>query len=534
VERIDARGEVVVALQEDSARAAVRALAAQAVDAIAICLLWSFLNPVHELRLGELVHEELGAAMPVTLSSELAPRMGEYERMNTVMLNASLVPVVSTYLDDLGSQLGARGFTGSLLVMRSGGGVQAAEQLARRPVETLRSGPVGGLSAARALGRQTRHANIICTDVGGTSFDVGLIVDGAGQYARRPMIGRYAIASPLVDIESIGTGGGSIAWLDEAAGTLRVGPESAGADPGPVSYRRGGERPTVTDAAAVLGYVDRLGGELVLDSAAARRAIARQLAEPLGYTVEEAAEGILQVASAQMADLIRRVTIQRGHDPSDFVLYAFGGAAPQYAGRYARELGVSEVVVPALAAVFSAFGATAGELRTSAGLDAPQPFPTPAGWTRRRLTELEARAREQFHGPLPDSDLTIERSAGLRFRRQVHEVVLPIPDGELSDPVLARLADEFTQEYERLFGAGTAYAVAGIELVGLRVEASLPLGVAMPERLDCSQRDPIGERTAWFDGEPVSCAVYDGERIAAGMPIAGPAIIEVPTTTTIG
>jgi len=533
MERVDARGEVVTPLDEVAAREAIRSLGAQAVQAIGICLLWSFLNPQHELRLAELVHEELGDAVPVTLSSQLAPRMGEYERMNTVMLNACLVPAVTTYVNDLDAQLRARGFTGSLLIMRSGGGVQPAGQLARRPVETLRSGPVGGLSAARALGRRLGHSNVICTDVGGTSFDVGLIVDGAGQYARRPMIGRYAIASPLVDIESIGTGGGSIAWLDDAAGTLRVGPESAGADPGPVSYRRGGKRPTVTDAAVVLGYVDRLGGELTLDVAAARESIDRQLAAPLGLTVEEAAEGILQVASAQMADLIRSVTIQRGHDPRDFVLYAFGGAAPQYAGRYARELGVAEVIVPPLASVFSAFGATAGELRTSAGLDAPQPFPTPPEWTSLRLVELEGLVREQFQGPLPGTELTIERSLGLRFRRQVHELVLPLPDGELSSEALEAVAAEFIGEYERLFGEGTAYAVAGIELVGLRVEASLPLGVALPERPERSQREPIGVRTAWFDGVPVECPVYDGERIAAEMPVTGPAIFEVPTTTTV-
>jgi N-methylhydantoinase A len=532
-ERIDARGAVVTPLDETAARAAIRELGRQQVETIAICLLWSFLNPAHELRLAELVCEELGDGLPVTLSCELAPRMGEYERMNTVVLNACLVPAVTSYIHDLEAQLRARGFRGSLLVMRSGGGVQPAEQLARRPVETLRSGPVGGLSAAREVGRRLGHPNIICTDVGGTSFDVGLIVDGAANYARRPMISRYAIAAPLVDIESIGTGGGSIGWLDATAGTLRVGPESAGADPGPVSYRRGGTRPTVTDAAAVLGYVDRLGGELVLDAAAARGAIARDVAEPLGCSVEEAAEGILQVAGAQMADLIRRVTIQRGHDPSEFVLYAFGGAAPQYAGRYAVELGASEIVVPALAAVFSAFGATAGELRTGAGLDAPQIFPTPIPWLEQRLAELEQRVREQFRGPVPGTELTIERSVGLRFRRQVHELVLPLPDGELTDEFLECLAADFTVEYERLFGEGTAYAVAGIELVGLRVEASFPLGVALPERSDCTQRDPIAERTAWFDGAPIRCPVYDGERIAAGMSVAGPAIIEVPTTTTI-
>jgi N-methylhydantoinase A len=532
-ERVDAQGRVVVELDELGARQAIRELVGQGVSTIAVCLLWSFVNPGHELRLAELIAQEAGTEMPVTLSSELAPRIGEYERMTTVMLNACLVPAVSAYVEDLGAQLGDRGFAGSLLVMRSGGGVQPATQLARRPVETLRSGPVGGLSGAGALGRRLHHPNIICTDVGGTSFDVGLIVAGAGQYARRPMIGRYAIASPLIDIESIGTGGGSIASYDEAAGTLRVGPESAAADPGPACYARGGTRPTVTDAAAALGYVDRLGGELVLDVEAARRALAGEIGDPLGLSITDAAEGILQVAAAQMADLIRRVTIQRGFDPREFVLYAFGGAAPQYAGRYAMELGVDEVVVPVFSAVFSAFGAIAGELRTSAQLDAPQPFPTPPGWMQARLDELEARVREQFAGPVASSDLQIERSVGLRFRRQVHELSLPLAPGELTGDLLDGLAAEFTAEYERLFGEGTAYAVAGIELVGLRVEASFPLGVQVPDRPRPDRTDPIGERAAIFDGREVACPVYDGDTIAVGMPVTGPAMIEVPTTTTV-
>jgi N-methylhydantoinase A len=532
LERVDAAGQVVVALDEASATAAIRKLAAEEISAIGICLLWSFLNPVHELRLAELVRAELGEEMPVTLSCELVPRMGEYERMTTVMLNACLVPSVTTYVQDLEAQLRDRGFSGSLLVMRSGGGVQPAAQLARRPVETLRSGPVGGLSAARALGVRLGHRNIICTDVGGTSFDVGLIVGGSSQHARRPMIGRYAIASPLLDIESIGTGGGSVAWIDEAAGTLRVGPDSAGADPGPACYQRGGTRPTVTDAAAVLGYVESLGGELVLDLRAARAALTKHIAGPLGTSLEQAAEGILQVASAQMADLIRRVTIQRGHDPRDFVLYAFGGAAPQYAGRYAVDLGVDEVVVPVLAPVFSAFGATAGELRTSAQLDAPRRFPPDPEWMQERFGELERRLRDQFGGQRERTP-TVERFLGLRFRRQVHELVLPLEPGELSEKDLQRLAERFTVEYERLFGEGTAYSVAGIELVGLRVDASIPLELQLPDRPAHSRREPAGERLAWFDGREVRCPVYDGQVVATDMPVTGPALIELPTTTTV-
>ena len=511
-ERVDAHGAVIVPLDEQQARAEIRALAERSVAAIAVCLLWSFVNPVHELRLAALIAEELGGQMPVTLSSDLAPRIGEYERSNTVMLNASLVPAMSAYLDDLEQQLRERGFAGSLLVMRSGGGVQPAAQLARRPVETLRSGPVGGLSGARALGARLGHSNIICTDVGGTSFDVGLIVDGAGQYARRPMVGRYAIVTPLIDIESIGTGGGSIAWLDPAAGTLRVGPESAAASPGPVSYRRGGTRPTVTDAAVVLGYVDHLGGELTLDADAARDAIETHLALPLGLSVHAAAEGVLEVAGAQMADLIRRVTVQRGHDPSDFTLYAFGGAAPQYAGRYARELGITDVVIPALASIFSAFGATAGELRTSATLDTPRPFPTGAAWLGERFAELEQRVRDQFHGPVTGRELTIERSVGLRFRRQVHELSLAVPEGPAHEDAQARLVERFTIEYERR------------------------LAPAPPTRSPASSSSDCASRRACRSASP--CPTSRGAASVSRSPSASPGSAEppppVPCTTVIG
>jgi N-methylhydantoinase A len=289
----------------------------------------------------------------------------------------------------------------------------------------------------------------------------------------------------------------------------------------------------VTDAAAVLGYVTNLGGELELDIEAARRALADHLGEPLQLTPETAAEGVLEVACAQMADLIRRVTIQRGYDPREFVLYAFGGAAPQYAGRYALELGVGEVVVPVLSAVFSAFGAIAGELRTSAVLDAPRPFPVSASWMQDRLAELELRAREQLEGAAPMTQLAIQRSVRLRLRRQVHELALALPSGELTDEAIERVAVAFTAEYERQFGEGTAYTVAGVELVGLRVEASFPLGVQLPDRPDADRLEPVGERDAIFAGRTVRCPVYDGTTIAAEMPVSGPAVIEVPTTTTV-
>jgi N-methylhydantoinase A len=287
------------------------------------------------------------------------------------------------------------------------------------------------------------------------------------------MIGMYPLATPVVDLTSIGTGGGSIAWIDDTIGALRVGPQSAGADPGPVCYGRGGERATVTDAAVALGYLTQLGGTLQLDAGAARASIERTIAGPLGITVEHAADDILRVANAQMADLVRRSTVQRGHNPADFALYAYGGAAPQYAGRYAADLGVAEVVIPSLASVFSAYGAAATDLRNMAELEIrPETIESALEWLPAELDRLEATARAAVEADASlavDADTSgatrVERRISLRFARQVHSLSIVI--GEAVDA--ATLSATFRAEYERLVGAGTAFASAGIEAVGITV-----------------------------------------------------------------
>ncbi|HEV8297215.1 MAG TPA: hydantoinase/oxoprolinase family protein, partial [Acidimicrobiales bacterium] len=395
-ERIDVSGKVLVPLDEADARVAVRRLGADEVEAVAIALLWSVVDPRHELRLAELVANEL-PGVHVTMSHEVAPRIGEYERSMTALLNAYVAPLVSTYIERLRTRFAELGFRGRFVVTQTSGGVRDAARIVRVPVDTLNSGPVGGVSASLDLGRRLGHADVVATDVGGTSFDVGLVADGRLQFARRPMIERYPLATPVVELTSIGTGGGSIAWIDATFGSLRVGPQSAGADPGPACYGRGGTQPTVTDAAVALGYLTHLGGRLQLDAAAARDAIHTAVAEPLGVTIEQAADDILRVANAQMADLVRRVTVQRGHDPADFALYAYGGAAPQYAGRYAADLGVADVVVPALASVFSAYGAAATDLRSLAEVEIrPEELESVVRWLPATLSDLEARARDDI------------------------------------------------------------------------------------------------------------------------------------------
>ncbi|MEO5838444.1 MAG: hydantoinase B/oxoprolinase family protein [Acidimicrobiales bacterium] len=534
-ERIDAHGKVLLQLDEAHARESIRRLGDDEVEAIAISLLWSVVDPRHELRLAEIVAEEL-PAIHVSLSHEVAPRIGEYERSVTVLLNAYVAPLVSRYIERLGQRFAEFGFTGRFVVTQTSGGVRDATRIARTPVDTLNSGPVGGVAASLDLGRRLGHANVVATDVGGTSFDVGIVADGRLQFARRPMIGMYPLATPVVDLTSIGTGGGSIAWIDHTTGSLRVGPQSAGADPGPVCYGRGGRLPTVTDAAVALGYLDRLGGQLTLDAAAARSAIERELVGALDKTVDEIADDILRVANAQMADLVRRSTVQRGHDPADFALYAYGGAAPQYAGRYAEDLGVREVVVPALASVFSAYGAAATDLRALAEVELrPEPLERAVRWLPATLADLEARARRDITTDDADT-ITIERRVSLRFTRQVHALPIVLEQSDVLDA--DALAEQFRHEYERLVGTGTAFASAGVELVSVAVEARAPV-VNTTSIVGSSHAPATGAiavlhtRNAYFDGARRDCPVYDGTTMPAGARVEGPAFVELPTTTLV-
>jgi N-methylhydantoinase A len=530
-ERIDAAGEVVVALDEAQARAEIRRLLADGVESLAIALLWSPVNPAHERRLAELAAEE-APGLPVTLSSAIAPRIGEYERTVTAVLNAYVAPLVSDYLGRLDAAIRSEGFAGRFVVMAMGGGVRRAQAIVAAPVHLLQSGPVGGITAARALGHRLGHADIIATDVGGTSFDVGLVVDGLLPRANRPSIHRHALAVPVIDIASIGTGGGSIAHIDPVLGALRVGPESAGSMPGPACYGRGGVHPTVTDAAVVLGHIDRLGGSIALDRAAARRAVAT-IAEPLGLAVEAAAEGIVEVACAQMADLVRRATIQRGHDPRRFALYGYGGAAPQYIGRYARDLGVEAVVIPRLGPAFSAWGATCSDLTMLRESDLPpRPFRLPLEGFVAALDRLEREVLAEFGegGARP----TIERRAGLRFARQIHRIDIPLSPGPLDAASIGRTEAEFRRRYERIVGRGASGSAGSVEIVAVGVEARIAAARQhAPPLADRSSPGMARHRAAWFGGEEWQVPVFLWDELDEGVAIRGPAFIESDQTTVV-
>jgi N-methylhydantoinase A len=537
-ERIDRNGTVVSELHEDDVRAAVERFRRRGVESVAVCLLWSIANPAHEQRVAALLHE-FAPELRVAVSHELAPRLGEYERMSTTVLDAYIGPLMSSYLTRLDSLLREEGFGGELLVMRMDGAVQPAALVSRAPVAALQSGPVAGVAAARMLGARLGHPNVITADVGGTSFDVGLVVEGEVRHLPRPMIDRHPIALPVVDVTSIGTGGGSVVWLDRRLGALRVGPESAGADPGPVCYSRGGTRPTVTDAAAVLGYVSRLSGDLELDVETARAVLASEVAVPLGLSVEEAAEGVIAVACEQMHDLVRRMTVQRGHDPRRFALYAFGGAGPQYVGRFAPSLDVAAVVVPALASELSAFGAAASELRVSVSRDLPPAaLHVSVDAVNTLLHELESAARDQIGVSFAPGEgrarLAVRRSIGLRYVRQLNLIDVPLDSPSISASGVVSLVADFRARYERLVGEGTSNGETAVEVVRVTVSIASPAPDVAPQQPHAQPASHLpASRLAWFGGGWQECPVHRWPELAAGSSVVGPAFVESAQTTIV-
>ena len=535
-ERLDYRGRVVIPLTEEAIAAVVEQVRASGAEAVAVCLLWSFLDGEHERRLAA----ALRAALPdvyVTASVDVAPVFGEYERGVTTALNAYLGPPISRYLGGLQELLSANGLSAPVLLMTAGGGVVSIDAARDRPVSLLDSGPVGGTLGSRSFGRGYGERNIICTDVGGTSFDVSLVIDDELQLEHEPVIAQYAFKVPKVAVKSIGAGGGSIAWID-ALGVLKVGPQSAGARPGPACYGRGGTQPTVTDANLILGYLNPenfLGGAMELDRAAAVAAF-EPLAEQLGITVEEAATGVHKIMNSHMADLLRGSTIERGHDPRDFDLLAFGGAAASHAVGYAAEAGVRSIRVPADATAFSALGMLTADLAHS--FEQGRPVSTPFGdedfaTMASVFGELGAQAEEQLRreDEAPEQ-ATLRRSLLMRFRAQVHEIEIDVPEEiSLDAEGIAALIERFEERYEQTYGEGSAYPDAGVEITTFRLTATVPTAVQELPRLAApggSAADArTGTREAYFeDGGFRPTDVYDGERLGPGHRVEGPAVIE--------
>ena len=543
-ERVDCMGEVVVGLNETEAETAIRRLVAKGAEAIAICFLWSFKHPDHERRVKEMA-ERIAPGVFVCCSVDLVPRWGEYERTAATVINAYLGPVTGAYMEKVGSRVGGAGLATPVQVMQCGGGVVPARLAAQRAFLTLDSGPVAGVLASQYLGTVLGQKNVIATDMGGTSFDVGLVHEGRPVASYQSVVNQYEYFVPRIDIRSIGSGGGSIIRVDETSGSLRVGPLSAGAVPGPVCYGRGGIEPTVTDAGVALGYLDPdyfLGGRLRLDADAARASL-ESVARRLGLGVVETASGAARVVEHQMADLIRKVTVHKGYDPRDFVVFAYGGAGPVHAGVYARELGAQSLIVPlgGVCSLWSALGAaTADLLHIYETVDIlPSPF-DPAR-VRARFAELERQGLAQLEkeGVAPDT-AHVARSADMRYKGQINEVEVPVPSGVLDESLLAELTADFHRRYETLYGAGAGFREARVEIVTYRVRTTAvsakPAIRPSPEH-DTTPPPSSRARTRrvyWAElGDYDPTPVYWGEQLLPGNRIAGPAIIQVPDTTIV-
>jgi N-methylhydantoinase A len=534
--RIDATGAELASLDEDAASEVLVGLVEDGIEAVAICTLWATANPSHEIRLREILRE-LAPTAAVSVSHEVCPSVGEYARMSTTAANAALKPVTSSYTTRLEASLSELGVTVPLLMMTGTGGVVPPAYLAELPVAALLSGPAAGVIACQRLGQRMGRERILTTDIGGTSFDVGLIIDGSPLMASNFSFGGVDVRVPCIDVRSIGAGGGSIASV--RFGELTVGPQSAGANPGPACYGRGGVLPTGTDADLVLGTLspdDFVSGGLRLDVEAAEQAITEHVAQPLGLTLVGAAWGIRQVLDSRMADLLRQVTIERGHDPRTFTMFANGGAGPSHGWVLSREIGIEEFVIPATATVQSALGSGLADIKVSAeravhvlvppdGVPADDKFDV----LRSAFDESCSEAAAAPVGATAAGEPSVSATIAIRYRGQSHHLDIPLTRDELTADMLHGCIDRYEAAYELLFGRGAGFRRAGFELLGVRALVTRALASSPVPPVGHEIRS-VGVREVWFDDPAASVAttVYAVDHPAAGQRIAGPALIRFP------
>lgn len=545
-ERMAADGSVVVELDEQRAREQVRELVSQGVDAFAVTFLWSTASDRHERALDRIIAEEAPDAFR-SLSCDVVPRPGEYQRTVATVINAMIGPVTSAYLTRLDERLRALGYAGELSVMSCTGGLIDVDRARSQPLLTIGSGPVAGLIGAGRLaraafdGEDESDINVLTGDMGGTTFDVGVIRRGEPVTRTSTRHGQYEYFVPTLDVRSVGSGGGSIVAFDNETNSLTVGPRSAGAVPGPAAYLRGGEEATVTDADLVLGYLNPeyfLGGDLELGTKAARDALERA-GRPLGFSAERTAAAAARIVDDQMGDAIRLSSIQQGYDPRSCVMYAYGGAGAVHCPQVARSLGISTLVVPLgdLAAGWSAFGVAASDAVLVQDMPLVLPSPFDAESLNNAWKQLEDDVRAAMPSSMRESDPTLERSVEMRYTMQVNELRIPAPDGTYGPEELTELLTTFEEEYERLYGQGSGYPVAGFMITSIRVSARArvtDVELATSASGSPAAAEPEGERDViWYElgPDPVRTPVYRGESLSTGSSVVGPAIVEFVDTT---
>jgi N-methylhydantoinase A len=543
-ERTDYKGEILLPVNDAEVEKVVRELIeGKKLEAIAVCFLWSFYNDENERRVGDII-KRIAPDAYVTLSSEIAPSQGEYERTSTTVINAYAGRVTRDYITNLQELLAGKGYDGPLLVMQGYGGLLPASEAADRAVGMIECGPAAGVIGAKALGDLMGDTDIIAADMGGTTFKVGVIQNGEIEYAREPMVDRYHYVVPKIEVVSIAAAGGSIVSIDPKTNVPKVGPRSAGADPGPVCYGRGGKEVTLTDVFTLVGYMypgTFLGGAITLDIDAARQAFDEQIAQPLGLSVEEAAFGIFRIASAQITDLIHEITVERGLDPRDYVLHAFGGSCPILASLFGEELGVKSIIVPYTASVNCAFGLVSADVVHEYSVAKTLPSTEDPATINKLYEPMIEKAMEQLRSEgFSDEDIRLNWSIDFRYARQVHEVTTPLNGAKPMDAKsLEGLVDDFEQLYERKYGKGSAYREAGIEMTMYRLSAS---GILKPTEVETEElQSPdasnakTGQREIFVDAQSgmATADIYDFTKMHAGNKLVGPAVIHTPITTIV-
>ncbi len=529
-------GDALVPLNEQQVADAARAFKDDGVEAIAVCFLHSYANGANELRAAEIC-AEVAPEIYVTTSHETIPVWREFERFNTTAIGAYVGPAVASYLAGLETRLTEMGFSGTFLMLLANGLVQSIKECVNRGVYLLNSGPAAAPSAGVYLGNLIGQKDIITVDMGGTSFDVSLVRDGKIPTTNEAWIGDQRNAIKVVDLKTVGAGGGSIASID-ALGLLKVGPESAGADPGPACYGRGAS-PTVTDADLVLGYIPDdyfLGGDMKLDSGRSKDSM-KEIGAELGLDAVETAQAVFDTVNATMADEITKISTKRGYDVRDFVLVAGGGAGAIHAGFLADRLELPKVLIPSVAALLSSFGMFAMDLgqeyarsylarAANADLDA----------MNKRYQEMEEEAVETMRSQgVAKKDITLARTADVRYIGQFHEVEADVPGGQLTKQSIDAIVAAFGGRHEELFTFSMPWK--GVEILTLRLKATAPKAPFHLPNLKKGEKDPKPAlkrtRKCWFGGKQVETPVYDGEKLRAGNAMVGPAIIEEPTTTVV-
>ena len=534
--RMSADGEEVRPLDEDAVRVKLRQLKSQGIEALTVSLINAYTNGAHESRIGEIASEEL-PGIPVSLSHEVLPEMQEYERTLSTVANAAVRPVVSKYISNLRDKLEDEGLEGKLSLLRSDGGLMSSEKAEEHPVNILMSGPAGGVTGALWVAKNAGLKNILTLDVGGTSTDVALIEGLEARRVRTTEVGHLSVRASALDVKTVGAGGGSIAHVPELTKALRVGPESAGAVPGPVAYNKGGELPTVTDANVVLGYLpeDLLGGSFQLDREGAKAAV-QTVADALGVTLMEAARGIIDIVNENMFGALRMISVQQGYDPREFALMGFGGAGPLHVNAVARLMGSWPAVSPVSPGVLCALGDATTQMRTETARSFSRlAKDTAVSDLEMVLDEMAAQTRgELIADGIPEEQLIVQFEVDIRYAGQAFEVPLTIDKAILSADGIEGILARFDEEHLRLFtfNMDTPHEIVNLRAVALGEAPDLPAA-----ELPMGDGDPSGakirDHTLWMDGREQAAVIYDRAKLRQGDTISGPAIITEMDSTTL-